>query len=109
MKLSFSATLPNAEGDENRASDIMKDLRRELAKIPDASSMHVLNGMFYEAYFDHEGKFRGDKLKDKHLARLFALETSSKFAVCIDFIRAGQSLTVTASAFFRAVLPNALR
>ena len=77
-----------ADGDENRAKDIMNDLRRALAKIPDDWSVHIANGMFYEAYFNHEGKFRDGKLKDKHLAKLFGIETSSKFERCIEFIRA---------------------
>jgi hypothetical protein len=77
-----------AEGDENRAKDIMNNLRRELARIPDEWSVHILNGMFYEAYFNNEGKFRDGKLKDKYLTQLFAMETSKKFASCIEFIRA---------------------
>ena len=75
-----------AEGKEKRAEGILKHLRRELAKIPDDWSIHILNGMFYEAYFDHEGKFRRDDLKDTHLAKLFSLETISKFKDCIEFI-----------------------
>lgn len=77
-----------AEGDENRATEVMNDLRRQLAKIPDEWAVHVLNGMFYEAYFDHEGAFRDIKLKKKHLANLFSIESSGKFANSIAFIRA---------------------
>ncbi len=66
----------------------MNDLRRALARIPDEWSVHVLNGMFYEVYFNREGKFRGNDLKDSHLAQLFSLETHAKFAASIEFIRA---------------------
>jgi hypothetical protein len=76
-----------AEGGENRAVDIMKDLRRGLAKFPTETAEHVLNGMFYEAYFDHEGKFRGPKLKHRFLAELFALETIAKYENSIAYIR----------------------
>jgi hypothetical protein len=77
-----------AEGDENHATEVMNDLRRQLAKIPDEWAVHILNGMFYEAYFDPEGAFRDIKLKKKHLAKLFAIERSGKFANSIAFIHA---------------------
>jgi len=77
-----------ADGEEKRAKNIVNNLRRELAKIPDDLGVHVLIGMFYEVYFDSEGKFRGHDLKDTHLAKLFSLEKSKKFKGCIDFIRA---------------------
>jgi len=56
----------------------MNNLRRELAKIPGESGVHIVNGMLYEAYFDHEGKFREGELKDKYLSKLFELETVGK-------------------------------
>jgi len=77
-----------ADGNEFRAQDIMNNLRRELAKIPGDWGVHILNGMFYEAYFDCEGKFREGKLKEKYLSKLFELETIGRFADCIKFIRA---------------------
>jgi len=72
-------------GGEFRAIDIMKDLRRGLAKFPDEWGEHVLNGMFYEVYFDHEGKFRGKKLKDTFLSELFALQTVPKYENCVVY------------------------
>ena len=72
-------------GSENRAVDIVKDLRRELAKLPAESAEHILNGMFYEVYFDHEGKFRGAKLKDAFLSELFALQSVPKYENCITY------------------------
>ena len=74
-------------GGENRAVDIMKNLRRELAKIPAESAEHVLNGMFYEVYFNHEGEFRGAKLKDASLSELFALQSVQKYENCITYIQ----------------------
>jgi hypothetical protein len=74
-------------GSENRAMDIMKNLRRELAKIPAESAEHVLNGMLYEVYFDREGKFRGAKLKDGFLSELFALQSVPKYENCINYIQ----------------------
>jgi hypothetical protein len=76
-----------AVGGERRAEAIMTDLRRELAKFPDDWGEHVLNGMFYEAYFNHEGKFRGAKLKSKFLSHLFAMETVPRFERSITYIQ----------------------
>ena len=76
-----------ANGGEHRAADIMKDLRRELVKFPTEWAEHILNGMFYEAYFDHEGKFRGTKLKSKSLSELFAMETVAKYDKSIAYIQ----------------------
>jgi hypothetical protein len=76
-----------ADGGEHRAVAIMKDLRRELAKFPGEWAEHILNGMFYEAYFDHEGKFRAAKLKSKFLSELFALETVEKYGKSIAYIQ----------------------
>lgn len=76
-----------ADGGERRAQVIMKDLRRELAKIPDDWAEHILNGMFYEAYFNHEGKFRDSKLKSRFLPHLFAVESVARFEKSIAFIQ----------------------
>lgn len=76
-----------ADGGENRAVEVMTDLRRGLAKFPTDTAEHVLNGMFYEAYFDHEGKFRSSKLKARFLSELFALEKVKKYEKSIAYIR----------------------
>lgn len=76
-----------ADGGENRAKAIMIDLRRELAKFPADWAEHILNGMFYEAYFNHEGKFRGSKLKIKYLSHLFGIETVARFEKSIKYIQ----------------------
>ncbi len=76
-----------AVGGEWGAEGIIKNLRRELARLPAEWAEHVLNGMFYEVYFDHNGEFRGTKLKDKFLSELFSIETATKFERSIAFIR----------------------
>jgi len=76
-----------AVGGENRAVAVMKDLRRELARLPAEWAEHVLNGMFYEVYFDHEGRFRGAKLKNKFLSELFAIETVAKYCGSIVYVQ----------------------
>jgi hypothetical protein len=76
-----------ADGGERRAQEVMKDLRRQLAKIPDEWPINLLNGMFYEVYFNREGKFRESKLKNSFLGELFALETVSRYELSINYIR----------------------
>jgi hypothetical protein len=76
-----------ADGGERRSQEVMNDLRRQLASIPDEWPIHLLNGMFYEVYFNREGKFRGSKLKSSFLDELFALETVPRYEPSINFIR----------------------
>jgi hypothetical protein len=76
-----------ADGAEHTAEAVMISLRDELAKVPSDAAMHLLNGMFFEAYFDLEGKFRGHKLKRKYLGRLLELQKVKKFTPSIAFIR----------------------
>lgn len=74
-------------GSERRSTSIVKNLRREMAKFPQEIAEHIINGMFYEVYFNHEGVFRGFELKGMYLEELFAIQTVTKFKKCIDFIR----------------------
>jgi hypothetical protein len=76
-----------AEGGEHTAEAVMISLRDKLTKIPSDAAMHLLNGMFFEAYFDHEGNFRGPNLKRRYLRRLFELQKVKKFAPSLAFIR----------------------
>lgn len=76
-----------AVGSERSAEAIMNDLRRNLAKLPVEWAEHVLNGMFYEVYFDHEGMFRNSRLKSRFLSNLFAMETVAKYKKSIAFIQ----------------------
>lgn len=74
-------------GNERRAVQVLQDLRRELAVIPEERVFDVVNGMFFEAYFDSKGEFRGNKLKGRYLRELLQLQTVKKFESSIMFIR----------------------
>ena len=76
-----------ADGGENNAKAIMNDLRRGLARLPVKWAEHVLNGMFYEVYFNREGTFRGSKLKSKYISELFAIETVKKYEKSVAYIQ----------------------
>lgn len=74
-----------ADGGENGAKAILRDLRRELARLPHDAALHLLNGMFYEVYFDPQGELR-PRQKGRYLNELLELQTVKKFAPSISFI-----------------------
>jgi hypothetical protein len=74
-------------GSEHTAEGILRNLRKELARIPADAAIHLLNGMFFEVYFDKTGEFRGSKLKGTHLGNLLKLQTVKKFESSIVYIR----------------------
>jgi len=76
-----------AVGEEKKALGIIKDIRKEMAEFSPEVAQHLINGMFYEIYFNKEGKFRGEELKSKLISYLFAIQTSNKYESCITFIR----------------------
>jgi hypothetical protein len=74
-----------ADGGENHAKAILGGLRRELAKIPEEAALHLLNGMFFEVYFDAQGELR-PRQKGRYLGELLELQQVKKFAPSISFI-----------------------
>jgi hypothetical protein len=74
-------------GSEHTAQGVLNNLRKELAQIPLESAIHLLNGMFFEVYFNKAGEFRGSKLKGAYLGHLLELQTVKKFEPSIAFIR----------------------
>lgn len=74
-------------GGEHRAEGLLENLRREMASFPQDVAEHLINGMYYEVYFDSKGKFRGRNLKGQCLGPLLALQSVKKFGDCVRFIR----------------------
>jgi hypothetical protein len=74
-------------GSERKALTILSNLRETLAGIPEGAATHLLNGMFFEVYFDKEGQLRGTDLKGKCLDHLLNLQKIKKFEPSISFIR----------------------
>jgi TIR domain len=74
-------------GEERSALDILNNLRRDLARLPPDAVAHLLNGMFFEAYFDKTGEFRSDNLKGRCLDKLLELQTVKKYSRSVSFIR----------------------
>lgn len=74
-------------GSEWKALEVVSNLREKLAGIPEHAASHLLNGMFYEAYFDKEGQFRGSNLKGECLDELLEVQRVKRFEPSISFIR----------------------
>lgn len=74
-------------GHERRALAFLANLRAELASLPEERALDLLNGMFFEVYFNKNGEFRGCSLKARCLGSLLATQSVLKYATSIAFIR----------------------
>lgn len=74
-------------GGENRANEILDNLRKEMAAVPQIAAEHLINGMFYEVYFDSKGEFRGRNLKSRCLDELLEIQSVEKYSESIKFIK----------------------
>ena len=74
-------------GNEKRAVAFLDKLRQELAAIPIERALDLLNGMFFEVYFDSSGEFRSRKIKGWRLEKLLAIQTVKKYEPAVLFIQ----------------------
>lgn len=74
-------------GNENRAVAFLDKLRQELASIPIERALDMLNGMFFEVYFNAAGEFRSGKIKGRCLEKLLAIQTVKKYEPAMLFIQ----------------------
>ncbi|UQG55126.1 MULTISPECIES: TIR domain-containing protein [unclassified Marinobacter] len=74
-------------GGEKKANDILDNLRREMAALRQIAAEHLINGMFYEVYFDSKGEFRGRSLKSRCLDELLEIQSVEKYSESISFIK----------------------
>ena len=74
-------------GGENRAKEILDNLRKELASVPEQRAIDLVNGMFFEVYFNSEGEFRGSELKSRKFPGLLKIQSVKKFSPSVAFIR----------------------
>ena len=65
----------------------MDKLRQELASIPIERALDLLNGMFFEVYFNAAGEFRSGKIKGRCLEKLLAIQTVKKYEPAMLFIQ----------------------
>ena len=78
--------LQTASGREWSATEFMKNLANRIKVFQTGKENHVLNGILFEIYFNSEGKFRGDKLKNSFLDEAFALQGNQEFENSFKFI-----------------------
>lgn len=93
-------------GGERRACAFVKDLRRELASLPEERAIDLLNGMFFEVYFNPEGEFRGSALKSRKLHELVKIQTVKKYSPSIAFIRRAMEPYKKEVPFLPSVVPQ---
>jgi hypothetical protein len=93
-------------GGERKAVEVLRNLRRELARLPTDSAIHLLNGMFFEVYFNKTGEFRGSELKGRCLDYLLQLQTVKKFEPSISFIRRALEPYETSLPFRPCAVPE---
>lgn len=74
-------------GGERKAESVLASLRKEIASVDDDRAIDLVNGMFFEVYFDSNGEFRGRIPKARCLDKLLALQSVKKFEDSIIFIR----------------------
>lgn len=74
-------------GNENRAVAFLDKLRQELASIPIERALDLLNGMFFEVYFNATGEFRSGRIKGRCLSKLLAVQTVKKYEPAMLFIQ----------------------
>jgi hypothetical protein len=97
-----------ADGGENHAKAILVNLRRELAKLPEDAALHLLNGMFFEVYFNAKGELRPHQ-KGPYLGELFELEQVKKFAPSISYIHRALQPYQAQVPFIPSLTPEPVR
>jgi hypothetical protein len=93
-------------GKERKSVSVLANLRQQLAKFPEGRAFDLLNGMFFEVYFNSKGEFRGTKLKTHYLSELLALQAVKKFSPSITFIRRALEPYRTSLLFMPSVVPE---
>ncbi|GAB7023793.1 PIN domain-containing protein [Salidesulfovibrio brasiliensis] len=76
----------SACGNAFKAVEFIESLHSTLESYPEDVPMHIFNGMLFEVYFDSNGEFRGDNLKDRLIGQLAKLQRYEKFSECFEFI-----------------------
>ncbi|GAA4334891.1 PIN-like domain-containing protein [Flaviaesturariibacter amylovorans] len=71
-----------------KAISFLEQLATHLTHVEAFLREHLVNGMFYELYFNSEGAYRGVNLKTGFMEFLFALQTQPAYQQNIAFIRA---------------------
>jgi hypothetical protein len=80
--------LQTADGGENSANHIIRNLDTWLDDWFISEENHVLNGILYEMYFNSKGQFRQINFKNSLIEEIFILQKIEKYKKSFEFIRA---------------------
>lgn len=75
-----------AGGYAYNATSFLDNLEEKLKKYSKNGENHILNGILYEIYFNSNGDFRGDNLKNKNLEKVLVLRTKTEYKKSFEFI-----------------------
>lgn len=67
--------------------DFITNIPQYLRTIPIGIKEHIVNGVFFEIYFNNKGHFRNGNFKVGYIEQVFALQTMPEFQSSIMFIR----------------------
>ncbi|WP_233602904.1 PIN-like domain-containing protein [Pedobacter sp. KBW06] len=73
-------------GNAFEAINFLDELSNQLLLKPIFVSEHILNGIFYEIYFNNANEFRRNKFKADLIGSVFATQTINQFQPSIKFI-----------------------
>ncbi len=79
--------LLQAGGYANSATAFFKNLSQELPRYFEAEENHLLNGILYEIYFNHNGEFRKDNLKKHCFEEIMTLRKDKQYSKSFGFIQ----------------------
>lgn len=98
--------LQTANGGENYARELIQDLESWIKKFntPDNEN-YFLDGVLFEIYFDSNGIFRDERLKDHFIANLYSLQMLDEFSKSFNFIEK-ELLPFTSRNFFYLKFKN---
>jgi hypothetical protein len=79
------------------AQDFLRNFRNRISSFSEENSLHLLNGIFYEIYFDEKGVFRIKRskgevievpaLKEDFVRTFFEIQSIERYAPSVSFIR----------------------
>lgn len=78
--------LQAAEGNAFAAVEFMNNLENSIQRFQDGDENHVLNGILFEMYFNSDGKFRNNSIKNDFLDKVNALSEMDEYQNSFKFI-----------------------
>lgn len=78
--------LQTAHGGENQANYFIDNLDSFVSKFSNNNENPFLDGILFEIYFDSNGIFRDDSLKDSDLNKIIELSKNPTYKTSFDFI-----------------------